>query len=71
MDEEAIVGERTCMIDGEVIIDNSIYEHQHVSHEEGVRGYLSGEDDPDKEVIVGLSHGHGKVEEAEINIATV
>ncbi len=70
MDEEAIGGERKCVIDGEVIIDTPSYEHQHVSHE-GVRGYLSGEGDPDKEFIVGHSHGNEKVEGAEISIATI
>ncbi|PBK60746.1 hypothetical protein ARMSODRAFT_1026327 [Armillaria solidipes] len=70
MDKEAVEDEsveRKNVIDGEVIIDTSSYEHQHVSHEEGVRGYLSGEGDPDEEIIVGLSHDHEKVEGAEIN----
>ncbi|KAK0493577.1 hypothetical protein EDD18DRAFT_405995 [Armillaria luteobubalina] len=48
MDEEAVGGERQCIMDGDVVIDASSYEAQHVSDEEGARGYFRGEGDPEE-----------------------
>ncbi|KAK0471135.1 hypothetical protein IW261DRAFT_1612244 [Armillaria novae-zelandiae] len=55
MDEEAVGDERRCIIDGDVVIDASSYERQHVSDEEGARGCFRGKGDPNEEVIIGVA----------------